>query len=387
MSTVMTIESTRRSQRLGAALLVVLVIVMTVTVLALGYIARSDTELACGDNTLLRTQMDYLAESGLVHGRGLVLNPQDVDTEAMGYWAGAAAQRLVGGNDYYDVGVVQLGACNYQIVGTGYRQKGSEIIGQSRLTAELRLDPCVAFWAGRSTVIPAVMTINADVYCAGNLTNNGTVNGDAFAAGTIAGIFAGGKNEAVSTPPVGWPAVSVSDFCSAYYIGYTSYLVQTIDPNVRDIALGPSGTNPAGVRFADGDVKLAGNVDLYGTLVVNGNLSVSGTNNVIRAVKNFPALLVAGQVRLNQGSELELRGLAKVGEQLVVDPNATDFRLTVQGGLFVENGGIEVPAGSSGRITIAALPTAAALQTWPQVGVPARWTQTGGAFFKNITRN
>ena len=55
----------------GAALLVVLFIVMAITVLSLGFLSASDMELACGQNMILRTQMDYLAESGLEHARGL----------------------------------------------------------------------------------------------------------------------------------------------------------------------------------------------------------------------------------------------------------------------------------------------------------------------------
>jgi type II secretory pathway component PulK len=65
----------------GVALLVVLFIVMTITILSLGYLSRSDVELVCGRNMILRTQMDYLVESGLEHARGLILNPQNVESE------------------------------------------------------------------------------------------------------------------------------------------------------------------------------------------------------------------------------------------------------------------------------------------------------------------
>ncbi len=68
----------KRKKRKGVALLVVLFIVMAITILSLGFLSRSDIELACGENMILRTQMDYLAESGLEHARGLILNPQDI---------------------------------------------------------------------------------------------------------------------------------------------------------------------------------------------------------------------------------------------------------------------------------------------------------------------
>jgi len=130
-----------RTHRSGMALLVVLIIVMAITILSLGFLSRSDVELACGENMILRTQMDYLAESGLEHARGLILNPQDVSSE---YWTGSDGLQLVSGNDYYDVNVVKLGECNYQLTCDAYRMKNGERFGSSRLTGELRLDPCIA---------------------------------------------------------------------------------------------------------------------------------------------------------------------------------------------------------------------------------------------------
>ena len=125
-------------------MLVVLLIVMAVTVLSLGFLSRSDVELACGANMGLRTQNDYLAESGLEHARGLILNPQEIDSN---YWSGETRQQLVAGSgDYYDVQVLKLGQCNYQITSEAYRESNGQEIGRSRLQAELRLDPCIAFW-------------------------------------------------------------------------------------------------------------------------------------------------------------------------------------------------------------------------------------------------
>jgi hypothetical protein len=154
----------------GAALIVVLLIVMTVAVLSLGFLSRSDVELACGENMILRTQMDYLAESGLEHARGLILNPQEVSSE---YWAGAVRQQLSAGtSDYYDVAVTKSGECNYQIICDAYRENSGVKTGRSSLTAELRLDPVIAFWVGGNTMVPPGMTVNGDVgfrvevYCA-----------------------------------------------------------------------------------------------------------------------------------------------------------------------------------------------------------------------------
>ena len=97
------------SRSKGVALLIILLVIAAITVVGLGFIVRGDTELACGKNMTVRANMDYLAESGLEHAKGLILNPQDVSTE---YFTGATAQQLVSGNDYYDVSVTKLSEYN-----------------------------------------------------------------------------------------------------------------------------------------------------------------------------------------------------------------------------------------------------------------------------------
>ena len=374
----------RRKKREGAALLVVLFIVMAITVLSLGFLSRSDVELACGKNMILRTQMDHLAESGLEHARGLILSPQDVDTE---YWQGDVRQQLVaGGNDYYDVNVVKLAECNYQINCTAYKERNGERVGRSGLMAELRLDPCIAFWAGANTTISQRITINGDVYCNGNISGNGYVGGDVFATGGITlSNITGKKNEAVADAPVTWPGLQVSDFSSTYYIGSTTYSTHIVDANIHPGGnFIPSAGNPAGIRYCSGEVELPGNVNVEGTLVVNGNLRVSGANNVISAVKNFPALLVSGEVIIEDGGVLEVRGLAQIGQRITVSAGAQD--MDINGGLFIANGGIEGSASSSISIVITAGPAIAAVQTWPSAGSCVRWIPAGGAFFRSITR-
>ena len=77
--------------RKGVALLVVLFVVMVITITALGFLSKSDVELACGRNMELWTELGYTAESGLEHARGLIMSPQEL---ARDDWTGDGAQRL-----------------------------------------------------------------------------------------------------------------------------------------------------------------------------------------------------------------------------------------------------------------------------------------------------
>ena len=376
-------DKRNKTNRKGAALLVVLFIVMAVTILSLGFLSRSDVELACGENMVLRAQMDYLAESGLEHAKGLIVNPQDVSQE---YWTGAVGQQLVtGSDDYYDVSVVKLGACNYQIGSSAYRNKGGERVGQSNLQAELRLDPCIAYWAGSSTTISQGVVISGDVYCNGILTNNGTINGDVFAESLSGSIS--GQQKAIGELSLVWPGLSAANFSSHYYIGPSSYSVlNVIDPNISGVYFGPNGGNPAGVCYCNGDLSLKGGVIINGLLVVNGNLRVSGTSNTITAVKNFPALLVSGEAEIEDGGTLEINGLAQIGQRIVISAGAENVDVNVLGGLFIENGGIDGVISGTVSVDIISVPARASIQTWSETGTAKRWGPAAGAFFKSIER-
>jgi cytoskeletal protein CcmA (bactofilin family) len=372
--------------RPGVALLIVLFIVMAIMILSLGFVSRSDVEMSCGQNMLLRTQMDYLAESGLEHARGLILNPQDVT--GAGYWMGGTNLQLTSGNDYYNVVVTRDAddLCNYIIDCNAYRLEGTERTGLSRLHAELRIDPCIAYWVGSSTTVLSATIIKGDVYCGGNLTNSGTINGDAFATGTINGTITGRKNESVSSAyPVAWPGLVSADFGpTLYYIGSKSYYVDVpADANSLAGTYGTSGTNRAGIWYCAGNANMPGGATINGTLVVTGDLTVSGANNVVTAEPNFPALLVGGQVLMKNGGSLQINGLAQIEQQITADPNTTNASISVTGGLFIANGGI---ISDKVNINISADPVMASIEIWPVPGTPKRWSPAAGAFFKGITR-
>ncbi len=341
---------TTRCAPKGVALLMVLGLIMVITVLTLGFLARSSTELANGYNMGLRMQMDQAAVSGLEHARGLVLNrPQGMSN---GYWAGATGQQLdAAGDDYYDVNVVADASdhCTYTITCEAYRLEDGERVGRSRLAAELRLDPCIALWLGTAVAVPSGVTIQGDSYCGGDLTNAGTLAGDVFAAGTFTGSNPTGRiNSAVAQPPVEWPDLTVNRYDPSYRIDQTAYY----PPSVGDYehstgSFGPYGSNPAGVRCRTGDGRLPGSVDIAGSLVVDGALTVGGLDNTITAVTDHPALLVDGDLVIEPGGALTVNGLAAVKGSVKV--SADQGILSVVGGLYATQNLVETAQDISGN--------------------------------------
>ena len=351
-------DKRNKTGRKGSALLVVLFIVMAITILSLGFLSRSDVDLACGENMILKTQMDYLAESGLEHARGLILN----DSNYLDDWE-VAEQRLVeDSNDYYGVNVTKLDeyGCNYQITCNAYRKKGSDKIGRSSLEAELRLDPCIAFWTQTGTTISNNVKINGDVYCNGTLTNNGIINGDVFVSDLGGGGSIKGRRKALGDLSLNWPQVTVMDYSPD----------QTIEANSLE------DTNKAGVLYCPNDIKLSGDVNIVGMFIVDANLTITGNGNVITAGENLPAMLVTGDLIIKDGGQLGDNGLAVVNGEVQIGGTTS-----ITGGLFVGNG-----IAGAGSITITAAPSKTVIITWSGAGIAERWGQAGGAFFKSIGR-
>jgi hypothetical protein len=378
----------RDTNKKGAALLVVLFVIMAITVLSLGFLSRSDVELACGGNMTLRTQMDYLAESGLEHTKGLILNPQDVSSE---YWTGATGQQLVAGSDnYYDVEIVRddPNYCNYIIDCNAYQLKDGEKVGRSNLTAELRLNPCIAYWAGDSVTINTTTTIKGDVYCNKALTIDGTVKGDVFAATSVSagGTVTGRRNASVSSPPVNSPGLVYFDFSSQYYYdGSGPYSVKLLDPNYDSSFPLPGANNPACVYYRDGDLELEGNINIIGMLVVSHDLNFKESCSLtVTAVKNFPAFLVGHDVKISkEGESITVTGLMQVDHQIDLG-NKSGTSLNVMGALCIMGDGIKNTTGTTVNIT--ALHDKASIEMWPTVDTAVRWTPTAGAFFRSIQR-
>jgi cytoskeletal protein CcmA (bactofilin family) len=377
-----------KNSRDGAALLIVLFVVMAVTVLSLGFLARSSIQMAAGQNMAVRMQMDFLAQSALTHAKTLIMNPQDVTTGIDGYWQGGSALQIAAGDDYYDIAITRSAAgatnrCTYDIQCQGYRMPAGEKIAQSNLTVQLRLDPYIAYWAGGAATIPANVTINGDIYCSGNVTNNGTINGDVFTSGALTGSAAG-QSYPLAQANVDWPAINTAIFSPNYYINTTAYIPENLNnPNCADTSFVPTAGNPSGIVYRGGDLTLGQNVVIDGTLVVNGDLTVQGPGNIITADKNFPALVVNGDIVIELAGQLTTNGLIQTNTMTV---RADAANVTILGALFIQNGAMTVEPGYSGSINITAAPMAASLKIYPASGTVKKWSPVGGAFFKHVRR-
>jgi hypothetical protein len=374
----------------GAVLLVVLFIVMVVCVLSLGFLSQSHIQMACAKNMVLRTQMDYLADAALVHAKTLLLHPQDVSeaTSPDGYWQGGTGFTIdpsPDNHDYYDIMITSpTNRCTYDIDCLAYRDNGGLKLGSSRLKACLRIDPCIAYWAGGNTNIPNGMTVYGDVYCNGTLTIGGSVDGDVFTDSPTASQT--GQVYPTEKVKVTFPNIFTGLFSPDYF--YSGSIYQPLTLAVEDCNNVPSfnpGSNPAGIVYRDGNLNLIGKVTINGTLVVKGNVTITGPGTVtITPLKNYPAMVVTGLGGITVGTSANIKaeGLIQT-TTMSVNSDAGDVDIT--GALFVSDA-VTIDPGYSGTITVTTDPMASAYMLQSGSSVPPPWSPAGGAFFKSITR-
>jgi hypothetical protein len=322
------------------ALLTVLILVFAITVISVGFVARCDVELACGRNTVLRVEMDQLADSGLEHARGLVLNPQEVATE---YWTGDANQQLVtGSDDYYDVTVTRNAADRrtYDIACDAYRLRDAQKIGRSQFAAVLRLDPCITLWAGGDTTLEEDWVIQGDAYGAAALINRSTtvVDGDVFCDALTGSGSITGSSRAAGDLTLAWPAVNLADFTTQY-----SPVVVSSD-TLSGTGYGPY--DPPRVVYRAGDLTLDGSVTIDAMLLVDGQLTISGPDNTILAGKNLPAIYTTGDLVFHRATNATIEGLVVADGDVLV--GADTSAVSIVGGLFTQGRILEAAVDSAG---------------------------------------
>jgi choice-of-anchor A domain-containing protein len=91
--------------------------------------------------------------------------------------------------------------------------------------------------------------------------------------------------------------------------------------------------------YKEGAYELQDNVTINGTLVVEGDLLIKGTNISINPQPGFPALVVTGNVEIyQQGKSLTSNGVTYIGGQLKSNGSpllpALASTFTVNGGLI-----------------------------------------------------
>ena len=376
----------KKTERKGAVLLVVLIIVLVIAIISSGYLVKSDVQLACGDNMITLSRISYLAESGLEHAKGLILNPQDTSGD---YWQGASGLQIsTDTNDFYDVTVSKSSSRNYLITSSAYNERQGRHTANKTLSAELRLDPYLAYWQHKNIILPQV-TIYGDAYCDDTLMNCGKIYGDVYCYKnliSVSGSYVQGSVNQYNSSPVSPPGVTYATYGPTYYYnGSGPYSAAILSSDTYDSTFPSAGfNNPASVYYRDGDLKLKGSITINGTLIVKHDLRLDTNANItVTAQKNMPALIVDHDLDIDAWSvHLTAEGYVQIGHDLDLN-NKTSCSINVSGALYILTGDLKNISSSS--VTVTSNLEKAALEIWWSAASVTRWSPAAGAFYKSIS--
>ncbi len=372
----------------GSALVVVLLVVMVTTILALSFIRSSDSEVTITKNLTDQISVELAARAGMEHARSFIMRPWDVDLGTDAYWRGIHSCQL-DGNIKYNVSVTQAASgytpeCNYDIVSVGYNTSNNS---RCQIKSQLRLDPAVAMWVGGVWLTNIETRIYGDLCAHGSVSKSTTVYGDSFITFGINRAEVKGSKVKQNPLPLSPISIKPEDYSSSYYINGNTYYVETIDTSLQNnLNLSPSPSNPAGVFYCDGSLRLGSNNHIKGTVIVRDKCYLTGGNNYINSTRNFPALVIGDELCFDsKGASLQVSGLVEITKGISVEHLVKKFTLDVTGCLVIlENGFIGLA--DEAKITVRVDPAKAAVQIWDSPSLHREWINVCGGYFKTFKR-
>ncbi len=372
----------------GSALVVVLLVVMVTTVLALSFIKSTDSEIKIAKNLTNQVSVELAARAGMEHARSFIMRPWDVELGSSSYWRGINSCQLDGDIEY-NVSVTQgtsgyTPECTYNIVSTGYNTSNNS---KCQIRSQLRLDPAVAMLVDGSWLNDIQTVVYGDLFVHGSILGSTTVYGDSFNVLGINRADVKGSKVKKHDLPLLPILIHPNDYSSSYYIDGNTYYVETIDTSSQsNLNLSPSPSNPAGVFYCDGSLKLGSNNHIEGTVIVRDNCDIIGSNNHINSTRNFPALVVGSELKFDsQGSSLQASGLVEIAKGIKVGNSVNKFTLDVTGCLIILEHGL-IGLASQAKITVHVDPAKAAIQIWDSPSLHKEWINVCGGYFKTIER-
>ncbi len=348
-----------RRQR-GIAMVLVMIVVALATVMGVAYLSTATMRMASSQNLLDATRARYLAESGVQHAveelendPALVLasskqhplGPFYADDSEDGYMFYCEPDLSVSGR--------------YRLYGVGTR-------GQIQQTSSVTVFRGFGndFTGGKSVIVanwPVTLTnrssIEGDVAVAGKLINNGTVHGNVVYTGdldnngTIDGTITRVGPFGVMVPSLDWSdykKYKLFDTQQHDACRMTSHVFVSTDPRAQGGAI--TAANPGGVVWMDPPrwtvATLADNLDFKGTIIVNGNLFIDGSNIKLEAADGFPSLVVNGKITVSPRANIQIKGLVYATGGIDKadwhdDTSATS--VTIDGGLVSPSEGYHAP--------------------------------------------
>ncbi len=340
----------------GIALVLVLMLVAVGTVLGMGLITSSTVRVIGAQNLVHAARAHYLAESGLSHA----LHVLKTDPEAL---VGSAATPLGpyylddnkdcyyfhGMQDAFSPNVYYLTAESYV---NGLTRRASYTVYCQRQSLN-RLSRGVLIGSA-AACLPTSLEVMGDIQNnGGQLTNYAVIVGDVYCKGAVLdpldrvdGRIIMGADE------VTLPNAAIDEYKLYSLFGRNNVAHERVaneflrsDPLNRGGAVTPG--NVGGVVWLkpqSGDsVRIHSGVDFTGTIIIDGDLELSGDGIKMRAVRGFPAIVATGKILIADNADVAIMGTVIVGGGVVpLGSRAVGSATVIDGALVAGTVGYDV---------------------------------------------
>ena len=375
-----------RQKRGGFSMMMVIAVVAVAAILAMAVLSSNTLQAKASSGRAAVAQADSLAESGLNRALYYAHNIDDgskcpIRSLAVGATYKETNVSLGSAvNGTFDLSIERRTQNRYYIEATG---KVGPAETPLRRTVTAFVDVNYTLWAmafGGDVTLPANTTVVGDIYCDGNLINNGAVDGVVYAK-TVSGTgsqtekgLLGDVVDAVSGIVKSLASIlkilspdPINHYTSYTHNGTTYAAESILVSSLSNKTLDPDKEkNPAGIFYKTGTLDLNGNVTINGTLVVMGNLRVQSTNNVINPAEGYPALVIDDDLMFKQAaSSLEVWGFMHFGGRLVkASGSVVNSNFRVNGALYNPGHGATTFDPAFGKIYVKFDRTRSSVKGW-----------------------
>ncbi len=369
-------------------MVMVLVLVSLASVLSYALLSSQSMMTQASSNSYRAAQTDALAESGIQLASYYLQNPASAPVlNSDGYYPGQTGVSLGSAVEgTVDIVVTKIDNSTFDIASTShYGTTSSSPLARSlgaRASVQYAYLPSEAASVNGGLNVLSNTTINGTVRASGtvNLSLGSSVTGTIYApsvTGNTAGLV--GSVVTISTSGSNNPTpTTIRDYTTYTYNGQT-YRAQLLPNGSKS---GPTSNNPLGVYYATGDLTLAGNTVINGTLLVpNGKLIVKSSSITINAAAGMPGLIVKSDIAFSgTNRKLTVNGLSWVGGVLTKSGTTSGNTTTFNGAVLFASG-TPVTSNYSGTVKINYDATKAAAAGF----LPGQGTSASGVTIKTFT--
>ena len=336
----------------GFALLIVLLLVAMAAVVGVSYLASASVKLASSNNLVSASRAKYLAESGLQHALYLLkTNPTSVTNSTAASPLGPFYADE-SGDSYSFYAVSDSNTTGKYVImasatARGVRQRSSATVFCS-FTKSITVKHGVLVNDGVAR-FPSGLVVRGDVHTNQTLRNKGVIDGNASAVNRVWNMGSGVVTGTITNyaAPQAMPAIQWDQYRS-YKLSGTSYTATELRTNTlagsSPLCNGGvfSPSNPGGVlvlKPASGIVvRLTGDLNFSGTIVINGYLELDGANIQLTPADGFPAIIATRQVWITNRTNATINGLVVADHGISPLFLTANSQTTINGGLVSKSG-------------------------------------------------